>query len=162
MRNHEAVLRRWLDRQDLTLEELVETTDALVGEFVPKQTRYKVTERPDARTVRYYVSEELLPKVVGYQGGRARYSGSHLIRLLLIKKLQADHQSLPRIKNVLKGMADGEVLAQLEVGTSPVTEPLPALVQVTPEIMSDPERRLKLAADLEQLAAWLRKSGGNT
>ena len=42
-------LRRLLSRQDLTMEELVEQADALVKELAPKQTRYKVTERPDAR-----------------------------------------------------------------------------------------------------------------
>ena len=57
------------------MEELVDAADGIVAELAPRQTRYKVTERPDARTIRYYVTQGLLPKPLGYDGGRARYGG---------------------------------------------------------------------------------------
>jgi DNA-binding transcriptional MerR regulator len=106
-------LSTWLDRQDLTLAELVEAADGLLGEVAPVQNRYKVTARPDVRTIRYYTSQGLLPKPVGYDGGRARYAATHLLRLLLIKKLQAEHHTLARIKRQLQGASDQDVVAAL-------------------------------------------------
>ena len=64
------------------VERSISRLDALLRRLAPRQTRYKVTERPDVRTVRYYTSHGLLPKPDGYEGGRARYSGRHLARLL--------------------------------------------------------------------------------
>ena len=98
----------------MTLEDLVETADALVRKLAPKQTKYKVTERPDARTIRFYVTQGLLPKPVSYEGGRARYAGAHLLRLLLIKRLQAEHHTLSRIARVLEKLDDQQVLALLK------------------------------------------------
>ncbi len=96
-------------RRDLTLEELVEAAEQLLAAVAPVQQRYKVTARPDVRTIRYYTSQGLLPKPVGYDGGRARYALSHLLRLLLIKKLQAEHHTLARIKQELAGKSDDDV-----------------------------------------------------
>ena len=109
----EERLRPYLSRNDLTIEELVEVADGLLRELAPKQSRYKVTERPDARTIRYYITQKLLPKPESYDGGRARYSGQHLVRLLLIKKLQAEHHTLQRIAGVLETASDEDVLREL-------------------------------------------------
>ena len=109
----EQRLRPYLSRDDLTIEELVEVADGLLRELAPKQSRYKVTERPDARTIRYYITQKLLPKPESYDGGRARYSGQHLVRLLLIKKLQAEHHTLQRIAGVLETASDEDVLREL-------------------------------------------------
>ena len=109
-----------LERNDLTIEELVERADGLLDVLAPKQTRYKVTDRPDVRTIRYYTSASLLPKPVSYEGGRARYSGGHLIRVLLIKKLQAQHHSLAQIARVLRGASNEEVLEALFPASAPV------------------------------------------
>ena len=106
-------LASYLDREDLTLDELVQTANHLLRELVPRQSRYKVTERPDARTIRYYVTQKLLPKPVSYEGGRARYSGAHLARLLMIKKLQAEHHTLERIARVLGSATDEDILREL-------------------------------------------------
>jgi len=96
-------------RTDLTLDELVEAAEALLAAVAPVQQRYKVTARPDVRTIRYYTSQGLLPKPVGYDGGRARYALTHLLRLLWIKKLQAEHHTLARIKQQMKKASDADV-----------------------------------------------------
>ena len=161
------------------MEELVTSAHRLLAELVPKQSRYKVTERPDARTIRYYVNENLLPRPESYEGGRARYSGAHLIRLLLIKKLQAEHNSLRRIASVLEGATDQQVLRELLPN---VRVELPALagrpskqtpsrslerfplvhggsVDVPSDVVRDPVRRRELAESLEALGRQLRLSG---
>src|SRR5438445_11199406 len=135
-------LRRLLARQDLTMEELVEQADALVKELAPKQTRYKVTERPDARTIRYYVSQNLLPKPLGYEGGRARYGGTHLLRLLLIKRMQAEHHTLSRIAHVLEDATEEQIVEALLGGR----EPEPAHPELPARIQSATPPRMAAAA----------------
>lgn len=129
---HSEQLDPWLPRRDLTIEELVEAADGLLAEVAPVQKRYKVTARPDLRTIRYYVSQGLLPKPLGYDGGRAHYAATHLLRLLLIKKLQAEHLTLARIKRQLRGATDEEVLAALLGATDEPLGRSPAHRQLAP------------------------------
>ena len=166
-------LGQWLERSDLTIEALASTTSELLPAIAPRQTRYKVTERPDVRTIRYYTSQGLLPKPVSYEGGRARYSGSHLLRLLLIKRMQAEHQTLHRIKRVLRGASDEEIVRQLGSAVEPEPPTKPSArsnarrlslspggtLEVPRDVLSDPTRRAALADNLEALADWLRSSG---
>lgn len=175
-----------LARDDYTLEELVDTAGRLLSELVPTQSRYKVTERPDARTIRYYVSQGLLPRPVSYEGGRARYAGEHLLRLLVIKKLQAEHHTLARIASVLEDASASELKRELRPGrggrrpralkrvsasrlvsraegpAAPSTAvrryPLPgdAAVFVPEDAIRDPRTRAEVADRLEALARTLR------
>jgi DNA-binding transcriptional MerR regulator len=169
-------LKGYLEREDLTMEELVTSAHRLLGELAPKQSRYKVTERPDARTIRYYINESLLPRPVSYEGGRARYSGSHLLRLLLIKKLQAEHHSLRKIASMLEGATDQAVLRELapdarlpiparqkpEAHRSSSLERFPLLhggsVDIPKDALRDPKRRRELARSLNALSRHLRGS----
>jgi DNA-binding transcriptional MerR regulator len=114
-----AKLRDAIARDDFTIEELVESADRFLRALVPDQTRYKVRDRPDVRTIRYYTTQELLPKPVSYHGGRARYTGRHLARLLLIKKLQAEHHTLQQIARTLSNAGDDAVLAALLLQAAP-------------------------------------------
>lgn len=111
-----AELEPWLSRDDLTLDELVQAAADLLPRIAPSQSRYKVRARPDVRTIRYYTSQGLLPKPLGYRSGRARYGGPHLIRLLLIKRLQAEHLTLARIRTELADATDATVYKRLTEG----------------------------------------------
>lgn len=171
------VLERWRAEDDLTIDSLVENAEALLRDIAPTQTRYKVRERPDVRTIRYYVSQKLLPKPVGYEGGRARYTGAHLLRLLLIKRLQAEHWTLQHIATSLKGLDDEGIIERLLDLAPPKTHPpRPRAevfaqtpreqIDVAPEValdlphglLTDRTRRQELAARLESLAVWLRQA----
>jgi len=94
-----------LDRDDLTVDELVDAANAVLVRIAPKQSRYKVTEHVDVRTIRYYASRKLLPRALGYQGGRARYGNKHLLRLLLIKRMQAEELTLEQLAEDLRTLA---------------------------------------------------------
>lgn len=104
-------------RKDLTLDDVVAESDAVLQETATRQTRYAVTERPDVRTVRYYTTRGLLPKPLSYDGGRARYGYGHLVRLLAIKKMQSEHMTLEQIARAMDGksMDELEILAGLVV-----------------------------------------------
>ncbi len=90
----------------------------LVGHFVPKQERGSVTEVPDERMVRYYCSGGLISPPESKQGVSAVYGYLHLLQLLVIKRLQAEHLSIRKIRELVEGRTETglEQLLGLEMG----------------------------------------------
>jgi DNA-binding transcriptional MerR regulator len=81
----------------------------------PKDARYTLTELSSLagltpRTVRYYLGQGLLP-AVGVSGPGAKYEDTHLARLRLIKRLQAEHQPLAEIRRRLETLDDAAIAA---------------------------------------------------
>jgi DNA-binding transcriptional MerR regulator len=165
----------WRARADLTLDEVVDAADALLEEVAPRQTRYAVTERPDVRTIRYYTTRGLLPKPLSYDGGRARYGFPHLLRLLAIKRMQAEHLTLEQIARVLARKGEDELVALVAgeappPGPAPQAAPVPAVLGtdltlelspggrlvVSAGVVADAAARERLAHNLEELARMLR------
>lgn len=126
------------------MEEMLEEANTLLSRLAPRQTRYKVTERPDLRTIRYYVSQGLLPRPISYEGGRARYGGSHVLRLLYVKKMQAGHLTLPKIAALLKGLEDTDVLDAVLDRAATETGSVPGPPRAG-ENAATPYRRIKLS-----------------
>ncbi len=60
------------------------------------------------RTIRYYVAQGLLASPVG-AGPGARYDASHLARLRLIRRLQAEHLPLAEIRRRLSTLSSAEI-----------------------------------------------------
>ncbi len=60
------------------------------------------------RTIRYYVSQGLLPSP-GQVGPGTRYGEGHLARLRLIRALQREHQPLAAIRARLAALGDDDV-----------------------------------------------------
>jgi DNA-binding transcriptional MerR regulator len=92
---------------------------------MPTETdpRYTLTELADlagvtARTVRYYISQGLLA-VDATPGPGPKYDDTHLARLRLIKRLQAEHLPLAEIRHRLEGLADDDVLALTQEAAPP-------------------------------------------
>ncbi len=65
------------------------------------------------RTVRYYISEGLLPPPLS-TGSKASYSSDHLNRLLLIGRLKAAYWPLREIRRHLDGLTAHEIEALLQ------------------------------------------------
>lgn len=99
------------------LEELAQTASQVLPDMVGRQTRYKVTETPDLRTLRYYITQGLLDPP-HYVAGRALYVRRHLLQIIAIKKLQSECLPIRKIREILPGLDD----AGLEdlVGDRPV------------------------------------------
>ncbi len=75
--------------------------------------RYSLTELADLagvtpRTVRYYMSQGLLPSS-GSSGPGAKYDDAHLGRLRLVRKLQREHLPLAEIRQRLAGLDDAAI-----------------------------------------------------
>jgi DNA-binding transcriptional MerR regulator len=112
--------------------------------------RYTLTELADLagvspRTVRYYLSQGLLP-AAGASGPGAKYGQSHLARLRLIRRLQAEHEPLAEIRRHLSTLGDDAVLAIAD-------EPAPA---PPPDSALDYVRRVMAPAHHVNRASLLR------
>ena len=85
--------------------------------------RYSLTELADlanvsARTIRYYISQGLLPGP-GTVGPGAKYDDTDLARLRVIKRLQVDHLPLAEIRGRLEDMDDEEVVQLDQAPSAP-------------------------------------------
>jgi len=89
--------------------ELADEAARLVNRFVPKQDRGSVSEVPDERMVRYYISEGLISPPEGKQGASSVYSYLHLLQLLAVKRLQAEHLPIKKIKELVEGKSESEL-----------------------------------------------------
>jgi DNA-binding transcriptional MerR regulator len=95
----------------------------------------------NARTIRYYISQGLLPPAHG-RGPGATYDLGHLLRLRAILLLKANYLPLEEIKSRLNSLTDDDIAAMLEIETAP------------PE---DRWRRVQLHPDVE---LHVRERGG--
>ena len=68
-----------------------------------RQGRGTVTELPDERTVRYYLTEGLVPPAEEKQGTASVFEFRHLLQLLAVKKLQAEGLPIRAIRELVTG-----------------------------------------------------------
>lgn len=81
-------------------------------------TRYSLNELTgeaavSARTVRYYITEGLLPPPI-VAGARSYYTQEHLDRLKLVNLLKENYLPLREIRKRLTGMSAAEITADLD------------------------------------------------
>lgn len=77
--------------------------------------------RTSGRTIRYYISQGLLPPAYG-RGPTATYDLGHLLRLRLIASLKEQRLGLQEIRGRLNGLTDEDIAALLNVQTEPTQE----------------------------------------
>jgi DNA-binding transcriptional MerR regulator len=65
--------------------------------------------------VRYYTTEGLISPPEARQGPSAVYGYNHLLQLLVIKRLQADHLPIRKIKDLVEGKTERELEQLLDV-----------------------------------------------
>jgi DNA-binding transcriptional MerR regulator len=73
------------------------------------QGRGTVTELPDERTVRYYLAEGLVPAAEEKQGTASVFEFRHLLRLLVVKKLQAEGLPIRAIRELVTGKTERQL-----------------------------------------------------
>ena len=121
---------------------------AAIANMVAEPYRYTMADLEAAtglaaRTIRFYITQGLLPAARG-RGVGATYGPTHLLRLKAIGLLKKDNTPLEQIRQRLADMRDSELAAMLEVETAP------------PE---DRWRRVMLHPDLE---LHVRERGGRS
>lgn len=95
-----------------TMDQLIDRLRVALPRLVTgSQPRYKVTDVPDARTVRYYISLGLVDPPGARRGTFALYSRKHLLQILAIKKLQAEYLPIRKIETMVAGRGFAELEA---------------------------------------------------
>lgn len=96
----------------LPIEALVELANHALDAAHVAVDDGRATERLDVRTVRFYQTLGVLPKPE-YEGRRALYSLTHLVRLVAAKRLQAEGHSLAQIQAALPARTDAQLVRAL-------------------------------------------------
>lgn len=102
------------EEHTLTLDELSDQVGQLLSRYalLGAQQDHRVSQVPDARTIRYYTTLGLLdrPRIDGRQ---AKYGRRHVLQVLAIKALQAINLPLSEVQTRLYGRSDQELEAIL-------------------------------------------------
>lgn len=98
-----------LPEHGVSLDELASRANAILSERDLQPEDGRAAPRVDSRTIRFYQTLGVLPKPA-YEGRRALYSLTHLLRLVAAKQLQAEGYSLAQIQSSLPARSDRQLL----------------------------------------------------
>lgn len=96
-------------RKYVGVAELTEQAARILSVRPPMQERGTVSEVPDERTIRYYLAEGLLSAAEEKQGTASVFGYIHLLQLLVVKKLQAEHLPIRKIRELVHGRSAREL-----------------------------------------------------
>jgi DNA-binding transcriptional MerR regulator len=121
-------MREWLEaargEKYVGVAGLAEAAARILAESgAARQGRGTVTELPDERTVRYYLTEGLIPPAEEKQGTASVFEFRHLLRLLVVKKLQAEGLSIRAIREVVTGKTERQLEKLLGTEQGPSSGP---------------------------------------
>jgi DNA-binding transcriptional MerR regulator len=77
-----------------------------------------------ARTLRYWIKQKLLPKPVG-RGRAARYTAGHLLRAKVIRHLRVQRTGFREIRSMLQSLSEEQLAATLPRPAVPDAVPAP-------------------------------------
>ena len=149
--------------------EFARVGEQILAEMGLEQARGTVTSVPDERTIRYYMAEGLVQTPEEKQGTASLFGYLNLLQLLTVKKLQAEHLPIRKIRELVAGKSEQELEMLLGVGSpaakksrdtdakrylesllAPESGPLPKQAAAAPALMSLPPQQI------DQSASWQR------
>jgi DNA-binding transcriptional MerR regulator len=104
-------------RKYVGLLEFARAGEQILAEMGLEQARGTVTSVPDERTIRYYMAEGLIQTPGEKQGTASLFGYLNLLQLLTVKKLQAEHLPIRKIRELVTGKSEQELEMLLGVGT---------------------------------------------
>ena len=150
------------------LLEFARVGEQILAEMGLEQARGTVTSVPDERTIRYYMAEGLIQTPGEKHGTASLFIYLNLLQLLTVKKLQAEHLPIRKIRELVAGKSEQELEMLLGVGTvtarknrdtdakrylesllAPESAPPPMLMGAAPTAPPTPQH-------LDQSASWQR------
>jgi DNA-binding transcriptional MerR regulator len=102
-------------RKYVGLPEFARVSGQLVADLQLEQQRGTVTSVPDERTIRYYLAEGLIQTPEERKGTASVFSYLNLLQLLTVKKLQAEHLPIRKIRELVAGKSEQELETLLGV-----------------------------------------------
>jgi DNA-binding transcriptional MerR regulator len=158
------VVLRERGRKYVGLPEFARVGEQVLAEMGLEQARGTVTSVPDERTIRYYMAEGLVQTPEEKQGTASVFGYLNLLQLLTVKKLQAEHLPIRKIRELVAGKSEQELETLLGIGSttkkSRETEAkryLESLLAPAPVPESAPPRQAAAAAPPAQAdQSWQR------
>ena len=97
------------------LPEFARVSEQILADMNLEQERGTVTSVPDERTIRYYMAEGLVQTPEEKQGTASVFGYLNLLQLLTVKKLQAEHLPIRKIRELVAGKGEQELELMLGV-----------------------------------------------
>jgi DNA-binding transcriptional MerR regulator len=113
---------RWKElrnRKFVGAAELADRASRLVEEVVPPQERGSVSEMPNERMIRYYITEGLLAPPLEKSGTSQVFGYLHLLQVLVVKKLQAENLTIRKVREMLQNRDTAYLEDILGIGIGP-------------------------------------------
>jgi len=102
-------------RKYVGLPEFARVGEQILADMNLEQERGTVTSVPDERTIRYYMAEGLVQTPEEKQGTASVFGYLNLLQLLTVKKLQAEHLPIRKIRELVAGKNEQELETMLGV-----------------------------------------------
>ena len=115
MRRMANIVLKEAGKKYVGLPEFARVGGHILDELQLEQQRGTVTSVPDERTIRYYLAEGLIQTPEEKQGTASVFSYLHLLQLLTVKKLQAEHLPIRKIRELVAGKGEPELETLLGV-----------------------------------------------
>jgi DNA-binding transcriptional MerR regulator len=106
-------------RKYVGLPEFAQTGERILSQLDLEQARGTVTNVPDERTIRYYLSEGLIQSPGEKQGTASVFGYLNLLQLIAVKKLQAEHLPIRKIRELVADKSEQELETLLGFGGAP-------------------------------------------
>jgi DNA-binding transcriptional MerR regulator len=97
------------------LPEFARVGGQILAELQLEQQRGTVSSVPDERTIRYYLAEGLIQTPEEKQGTASVFSYLNLLQLLTVKKLQAEHLPIRKIRELVADKSEPDLETLLGV-----------------------------------------------
>jgi DNA-binding transcriptional MerR regulator len=104
-----AQLEKIRGQKYIGVVELANRAAGILAEIGTTQDRGTVNAMPDERTLRYYLAEGLISPAAEKQGTASVFGYTHLLQLLVVKKLQSEHLPIRKIKELVHGRTEREL-----------------------------------------------------
>jgi len=137
-------LDEFRDKQFAGAAALAEAVMTAMPGIDAHQEKGTVTTLPDERTVRYYMSEGLIPAATEKRGTSTLFGYIHLLALLTVKKLQAENLPIKKIREVIEGKSEREL--EILLGSADPTSRNEAQEYLESLLLSRPSQSFQMPA----------------
>ena len=100
---------RYRGETSFTMPQFIAILREQIPQVAPAQTKYRVTEIPSERTIRFYTTNKLVDKPVAKDGTHPRYGYRHLLQVLSIKYLQSQYLPLVKIRSLVENVSNRDL-----------------------------------------------------
>jgi len=160
------VVVRERGRKYVGLPEFARVGEQVLAGMGLEQARGTVTSVPDERTIRYYMAEGLVQTPEERQGTASVFGYINLLQLLTVKKLQAEHLPIRKIRELVAGKSEQELETLLGIGSTAAKKSreteakryLESLLAPTPAPAAPPPKEATAAPpqQTDQSQSWQR------